>query len=423
MDLSPTLASWVVTNLQPLTTVLLLCTTKKGHPLRWLNVLILIVLVVIHGKYIHLISMSTPDDVMQRISPLPVLLHTIVLLKGIDYRDLQAQHKPKDQGSRMANIWAALRVTMDYSAVGTRWQVRNVPKMPAWLGTSPTRTRFLMRQMAVASWQYLALDLLQRMIREDEFIWNEIIAVLLEPTTTTKHSWLLEAAINIVTWFLIARLSLDIKWRATSIIAVGLGISEPASWPPMFGSSLEAYTIRNFWGKYWHQQLRWPLTATSSFLLRNILHLPRPSILERYSNIFLSFLLSGFIHLAAQYKGSTFEKPGAVEFFTSFALGIIIEDGVQELWSRLVPSPSNGNRRDTSKDKNTAVWKKLVGYVWVTGWLTGLGAFYSYDMAYIALIEPMPLAVNLSALLTVPITALVLGVGLLFGVACLGAEP
>ncbi|KAJ6144096.1 toxin biosynthesis protein Tri7-like protein [Penicillium chermesinum] len=325
----------------------------------------------------------------------------MVLFKGIDYQDLQAQQKPEDQNSRMASIWTAMRLTMDYSAVGTRWQVRNVPKMPAWLGANPTRSRFL------------------RMIREDEFIWNEIIAVLLEPTTTAKHSWLVEVTINVVIWHLLARLSLDFKWRATSIVAVGLGISEPANWPPMFGSSFEAYSIRNFWGKYWHQQLRWPLTATSSFLLRDILRMPRPSILERYTNIALSFLLSGLIHLAAQYKGSTFDKPGAVAFFTSFALGIIIEDGAQELWSRLTSSDSNEKEKDTK----TAVWKKAVGYVWVSSWLIGLGAFYSYDMAYIALIEAMPLPVNLSSLLTVPITALLLGGGLLFGVACLGAEP
>ena len=83
---------------------------------------------------------------------------------------------------------------------------------------------------------------------------------------------------------------------------------------------------------------------------------------------------------------------------------------------------------DGAKEKNpsatdTVLWKKLIGYVWVAGWLVGLGTFYSYDMAYIALIEPMPLGVNLTALLTVPITACVLGVGLLFGIVFLGAEP
>ena len=33
-----------------------------------------------------------------------------------------------------------------------------------------------------------------------------------------------------------------------SIIAVGLGISEVADWPPLFGSITEAYTIHRFWG-------------------------------------------------------------------------------------------------------------------------------------------------------------------------------
>lgn len=137
--------------------------------------------------------------------------------------------------------------------------------------------------------------------------------------------------------------------------------------------------------------------------------------------IILSFLVSGFIHLAAQYKGSTSEKAGAVEFFTFFAVGIIVEDAVQALWSQLTSSESS--EPDPSKDTSTVAWKKMVGYVWVTGWLIGLGAFYSYDMAYIALIEPMPLSVNITALLTLPITILVIVVGLLFGIICLGAEP
>lgn len=369
--------------------------------------------------------MNTPDAVLQRISPLPTLLHTIVLFTGIDYQDLQAQHKFQHQGSLLSNFWAAMRVTLDYSAVGTRWQVRGVPRMPAWLGSNPRRVRFIARQIAVVAWQYLMLDLVQWVVRENEIVWNELVAVLLDPAVAARHSWLLEAAVNIVVWFVLARLSLDLKWRAVSIFAVALGISEPASWPPMFGSSFEAYTVRNFWGKYWHQQLRWPLVATASFITRTILHLPQPSILERYTNIFLCFFVSGLIHLAAQYKGPTLEKSGAVEFFSLSALAIMVEDCVQALWKRLPTSDSGANttKLNSLTNVNPVLWKKLVGSAWVLCFLVAVGPFYSYDMGYIALIEPMALPVNFTQLLTVQTTALALGAGMVFGVVFLGAEP
>ncbi|RXW19783.1 hypothetical protein EST38_g6073 [Candolleomyces aberdarensis] len=37
---------------------------------------------------------------------------------------------------------------------------------------------------------------------------------------------------------------------------VGTKISEPEDWPLLFGSLGEAYTVRRFWGKFWHQLLR-----------------------------------------------------------------------------------------------------------------------------------------------------------------------
>ena len=36
-------------------------------------------------------------------------------------------------------------------------------------------------------------------------------------------------------------------------ITVGLGIFDPQSWPPMFGSITQGYTLRNVWGKCWRK--------------------------------------------------------------------------------------------------------------------------------------------------------------------------
>jgi hypothetical protein len=38
-------------------------------------------------------------------------------------------------------------------------------------------------------------------------------------------------------------------YHLISLLGVGLGLTEPALWPPMFGSFTEAYTMRKLWGE------------------------------------------------------------------------------------------------------------------------------------------------------------------------------
>jgi hypothetical protein len=44
-------------------------------------------------------------------------------------------------------------------------------------------------------------------------------------------------------------------YHICSLVAVGLGLTEPAHWPSMFGSFTEAYTMRKLWGG---QESRFP---------------------------------------------------------------------------------------------------------------------------------------------------------------------
>jgi hypothetical protein len=51
---------------------------------------------------------------------------------------------------------------------------------------------------------------------------------------------------------------------------------------------------------------------------------------------------------------------GTMMFFQSFALAIMLEDGVQALWRRF-----SGEKKRDDSDENVLLWQKLVGYVWV----------------------------------------------------------
>ncbi|KAH7353915.1 membrane bound O-acyl transferase family-domain-containing protein [Plectosphaerella cucumerina] len=47
--------------------------------------------------------------------------------------------------------------------------------------------------------------------------------------------------------------SLEVGHAILSIVGVGvLCLDEPEDWPPLYGSLTEAYTLRRFWGRFWH---------------------------------------------------------------------------------------------------------------------------------------------------------------------------
>lgn len=127
--------------------------------------------------------------------------------------------------------------------------------------------------------------------------------------------------------------------------------------------------------KFWHQTLRWPHTALSGFITRDLLHLPKPSLLERYSNVFLAFTLSGIFHVFMDIGNGKSELALTMLFFQSFTFGIMLEDGVQALWRRY------SGEKFASENGNEAVWKKIVGFVWVFSFFTLVAPWYIYPAA------------------------------------------
>jgi hypothetical protein len=112
----------------------------------------------------------------------------------------------------------------------------------------------------------------------------------------------------------------------------------------------------------------------SNFITRNILHLPQPSAIERYTNNLIVFTLSGLMHIVALWGSLGFDSDtefGTMIFFTSFVLGFMIEDGVQAIWGRV-----SGTRKDESA--TVPFWHKIVGHVWVVAWMCLVSPWFIY---------------------------------------------
>ncbi|KAI9037697.1 wax synthase family protein [Aspergillus affinis] len=303
-------------------------------------------------------------------------INLLLLHSGVTWDDLVRHGAGSRSAGFIAKVLGAARLVVSLRGVNTGWEVKNLPSHPSFLTRerkSVSTSSFLLRQVGILAWQYLFLDLLLAVTLQeppentDKFYSPGMEFAYLD---ATAEQWFIRAFTPFVSWYAVSRLLLDSTWRALSVIFVGAGLDTPEDWRPLFGSMWQSYTLRHFWGKFWHQILRWPFTSLTSFVTRDILQLPHPSLVERYTNISLVFLMSGILHgVSANIMGLSAMGSGALSFFPSFALGIIIEDTIQAAWTRITsPRPQ----------ATTPIWQKLVGFIWVQFWMSVTAPWYMY---------------------------------------------
>ncbi|KAF8876315.1 membrane bound O-acyl transferase family-domain-containing protein [Infundibulicybe gibba] len=122
-----------------------------------------------------------------------------------------------------------------------------------------------------------------------------------------------------------------------SVIAVASGLSQPEDWPEYFGRWLKIDSVRSFWGRTWHQILRRPLTAHGRWLSQEVLQFPKGSVGSSYTQLYVSFCLSGLIHAAGDWKMAHNAESAKlnVQYFTLQAVAITLEDaffGLAKRW-------------------------------------------------------------------------------------------
>jgi hypothetical protein len=105
-------------------------------------------------------------------------------------------------------------------------------------------------------------------------------------------------------------------------------------------------------------------------------------LLERYTNIFFVFLLSGVMHVMSDlFMGVPMSQSTSLFFFCSMSLGIMIEDAVQAAWSRLTDCHPPKTTSSAAVDGcYVPCWHKLVGFIWVCSWLSATTPVWLYPV-------------------------------------------
>ncbi|RGP67088.1 trichothecene-4-o [Fusarium sporotrichioides] len=305
-----------------------------------------------------------------------------LVLTRLDAKDLAKKNIFQDSDHMIYKAYRVVCLIFNVRGIGTPWQAKHLCGFPRFYqrgkGRGPTPIWFILRQSLIVAWQCLLLDIIYTTSmstpKEDTLkLFGEGTEYMY--LDANAEQWTGRFIAGIIAWVIPGRVSIDLPHRVLSIISVFLGFSSPQQWPPLFGSMLDAYTIRGFWSTFWHSYCRWTLTTISSFICRDFLRLPRPSIVERYLNIAFVFLGSAVVHMAIDsfcWGPPMKTKLPTLAFFGSLVVGIIIEDTIQALCRRI----TGEKRRDG--DDGVPVWHKLVGYIWVSFWFMMTSPWYLY---------------------------------------------
>jgi hypothetical protein len=154
-----------------------------------------------------------------------------------------------------------------------------------------------------------------------------------------------------------------------AVFMVALKLSPPERWRPLFGDFTDIWSLRRAWSTFWHQGMASVLTGPARFLTFRVLGLPKTSLLGRYVFTVVVFALSGAMHIFGELTaGIPRSESGVVQFFTTQALGLLIEDSVSSAWRRA----AGRNKREPHW------WEKAVGFIWVVVWLAWSMPVWTY---------------------------------------------
>ncbi|EEA20522.1 hypothetical protein TMatcc_000506 [Talaromyces marneffei ATCC 18224] len=253
--------------------------------------------------------------------------------------------------------------------VNTPYQSKNCPPYsysdPAYI---PSRPWFVARSLVLGTICYLVIDVLNSQPPPENaaevfgpsqvHFFTRLLSPTADPLKAEELG--LRAMVTLV-GYVSSYCLLNAISHLLGAFFVSIKINEVREWRPLFGRVSEIYSLRQFWGTFWHQNLRRMISEPVEFLAHKVLRLPKKGIVQRYLKIVLSFYLSGITHAVADISSTlSWGEQLTVEFFLIQALGIIIEDAVQAAWRLFSSDPR------TETVTPPARWKRVVGALWVT---------------------------------------------------------
>jgi hypothetical protein len=152
----------------------------------------------------------------------------------------------------LRQLEAASMLMANLRGIKTPWQIRRIPpwapfhRQPGGIG----RMHFCAREILVAAWliclgEAVISHYAQYSDSQRDYLWGAGAEWRFLDATPRQRIARLEGIICILGY---SKAFLDAPYRIMSVLHVGLRLSNPDDWPPLFGRLGDVYSIRRFWG-------------------------------------------------------------------------------------------------------------------------------------------------------------------------------
>ncbi|KAF5390808.1 hypothetical protein D9757_004427 [Collybiopsis confluens] len=259
--------------------------------------------------------------------------------------------------------------------VGWNYQVSNIPLRSE---SSQSTSQFLHLTFLRILSSFLLLDSSKYLINTTPFFTNP------DPTISMRsQSYVLQAYYALL-WFTIPYASLKGHYSIVAFVAVFSGYSTQEDWPNLFGSWGDAWSVKNVWGKVWHQMYRRQYTTIAKSIITKLYIHPR-SVLSYLIHLYVAFLISGISHSFGDYTlglglgfryGMGFGRI-TMPFFILQPLAIIFEHLISTFYTSflffITLTTGHPTRwwTESQGDGRWAPWVRMwIGYGWTLGWFT-----------------------------------------------------
>ena len=200
---------------------------------------------------------ASSDPISDLFSAYPIALLFFNSLDYILLRKYQPELQPSGQKplSEMPLkdrlCWAA-NLSVNPRGIGwTHEPTRHLPHRP-----SSTPSKFILSQLMWMVFYALISDIINIVV-------HTIPCFAAGGPTFTSSGWLWRSTVWLIA--LSGYCMSSLLYTAYSIVSVTIGMTEPRDWPRLFGSPLDAYTLRNCWG--WVDQFSMIITICLKMII------------------------------------------------------------------------------------------------------------------------------------------------------------
>ncbi|KAI9726261.1 MAG: hypothetical protein M1834_009063 [Cirrosporium novae-zelandiae] len=171
-----------------------------------------------------------------------------------DIMDGAENEEEENEASPWEKFRWGMNLALNPRRLGTPWQIKNVPRFSSKdPGYVPSRSRFLTSRAVhlILLWLFLDTVTSQRVPEEQARYLSYEKQYLFSRWGEVSAEELIVRTVSFITYWFTTVATNMLMHEGFAVLFVGLGISEPKEWPPLFHSLscwVDTYTLKQLWG-------------------------------------------------------------------------------------------------------------------------------------------------------------------------------